>query len=184
MIDALGNVPWQLMQASFHMLRPTLNLAKVVSLFSKATDPAFVEGFLALETWGNDNVPFPGRAFREYITSLYRNDALVNDKLYVSGQLVRLENIRCPTMAVTFEHDNIVPWKSAAVLLERVGSEVREHLHLPGGHVGTLVSSSARTTLWPKLSEFWAKHEQPVRRGSRGKAGAAPPPNGTHRAAG
>ncbi len=182
MIEALGNVPWELMQASFHMLRPTLNLAKIVSLFNKATDPAFVEGFLALETWGNDNVPFPGRAFREYITSLYREDRLVEGTLYISGQLVKMENIRCPTMAVTFEHDNIVPWKSAAVLLDRVGADVREHLHLPGGHVGTLVSSSARTTLWPKLSEFWAKHEvQPARRSARAKSNPAAPPNGASR---
>jgi polyhydroxyalkanoate synthase subunit PhaC len=177
MIDALGNVPWQLMQASFQMLRPTLNLAKVVSLLNKASDPAFVEGFLALETWGNDNVPFPGRAFREYIAGLYREDGLVNGTLYVSGQRVRLENIQCPTLAVTFEHDNIVPWKSAAVLLERVGSDIKEHIHLPGGHVGTLVSSAARTTLWPKLSEFWAKHELPARRGTRGKSTAHLPPN-------
>ena len=28
----LGNVPWQLLQSSFHMLRPTLNLAKLVHL--------------------------------------------------------------------------------------------------------------------------------------------------------
>jgi polyhydroxyalkanoate synthase len=179
MVDALGNVPWPLMQASFHMLRPTLNLSKLVQLFHKAEDPAYLDGFLALETWGNDNVPFPGRAFREYITSLYREDGLVANTLRVSGQPVRLENIRCPTLAVTFEHDNIVPWQSAAVLLERVGSEVREHLHLPGGHVGTLVSSAARTTLWPKLSKFWAehelKHELTVRRPSRGKASAPVP---------
>jgi polyhydroxyalkanoate synthase len=174
MIEAFGNVPTELMQSSFQMLRPTLSLSKLVHLLNKAQDPAYLEGFLALETWGSDNVPFPGGAFKEYIANLYRDDGLVAGTLRISGRPVRLEDIHCPTMAVTFEHDNIVPWKSASVLLDRVGADVKEHLHLPGGHVATVVSSSARTTLWPKLSEFWAKHEQPGRRVAKGKGGTAP----------
>ena len=120
---------------------------------------AHVQGFLALETWGNDSVSFPGRAFAEYLGQLYRDDALIRGTLRVSGLPVRLGDIRCPTMAVTFEHDNIVPWKSAAALLEEVGASVREHLHLPGGHVGAVVSTGARDKLWNKLSAFWKKHD-------------------------
>jgi polyhydroxyalkanoate synthase subunit PhaC len=158
-VDAFGNAPWPIMQAAFHLLRPTLTLSKLVHLWSRADDPAFLDGFLALERWGNDNVSFPGRAFHEYLTRLYREDALASGRLHVSGRPVRLGDIRCPTLAVTFEHDNIVPWKSAAALLDHVSSKEKEHLHLPGGHVGTLVSSGARQKLWPLLSAFWAKHD-------------------------
>lgn len=154
----LGNLPWPLMQLAFHALRPTLTLAKAMSFLGKADDDAFVEGFLALETWGNDNVSFPGRCFEEYVERLYRKDALINGELYVSARRVDLRRITCPTLAVTFEHDNIVPWKSASVLLDRVGGPA-EHLHVPGGHVGALVSSHGKKMLWPQLSEFWAKHE-------------------------
>ena len=61
LVEALGNVPWQLLQSSFHMLRPTLNLAKAVHLVDRAWDDEFLDGFLAIETWGNDNVELPGR---------------------------------------------------------------------------------------------------------------------------
>ena len=57
---AFGNVPWPLMQASFHMLRPTLNLSKLVSMIDRAWDDEFLDHFAALERWGNDNVSFPG----------------------------------------------------------------------------------------------------------------------------
>ena len=31
----------------------------------------------------------------------------------------------------------------------------KEHLHLPGGHVGAMVSRGAAKSLWPKLSGWW-----------------------------
>lgn len=154
-VAATGNVPWQLMQSAFHMLRPTLTLSKAVSVLERAWDDEFMNGFLALETWGNDNVSFPGECYRRYIEELWRNDALLAGTFTLSGTPVHLEDIRCPVLAVTFEHDNIVPWKSAAALLSRVSSEVKQHIHLPGGHVGAVISKKAAATLWPQLAEFW-----------------------------
>jgi polyhydroxyalkanoate synthase subunit PhaC len=158
LVGAFGNVPWPLMQAAFHMLRPTLGLAKTVSLVDRAWDDEFLDGFLALETWGNDNVSFPGDAYRRYVEELYRNDALAAGTLRVSGRPARLEAISCPVLAVTFEHDNIVPWASAAAVLDLVSSRDKERVHLQGGHVGAMVSKSALRGLWPKLSGFWASH--------------------------
>lgn len=155
MVEAFGNTPWQLMQSAFHMLRPTLSLSKAVYFLEKCWDDEFVDGFLALETWGNDNVSFPGEAYKRYVEELYRKDALISGELSVAGRRADLKNVTCPTLAVTFEHDNIVPKDSAAVLLERVGAEDRQHIHLGGGHVGAMVSKSAAKHLWPKMSAFW-----------------------------
>ena len=173
LIAALGNLPWPLMQVAFHALRPTLSLAKSVQLLNKAHDDAYLEGVLALETWGNDNVSFPGRAFEEYVRRFYEEDALLEGTLHVGGRRVDLKAIRCPTLAVTFEHDNIVPWESARLLLDKVGGPT-EHLHLNGGHVGALVSSAAQKTLWPKLSEFWIRHEASLPRVRRVRSEQAP----------
>lgn len=160
MIDAYGNVPWPLMQAAFHMLRPTLMLWKGVHLLDKAWDDEYLNGFIALETWGNDNVSFPGECYRRYFEALYKEDALIDDSFYLSGELAKLSNIRCPTLAVTFEHDNIVPHQSASVLLDRISSTDKERIHLIGGHVGAMVSSSAAKSLWPKISAWWAARDR------------------------
>jgi polyhydroxyalkanoate synthase subunit PhaC len=159
LVAGAGNVPWQLLQSAFHMLRPTLNLQKAVTVLDKAWDDEFMDGFLAIETWGSDNVSFPGACYRTYIDELYRADGLMQGSFYLSGLPVRLENVRCPVLAVTFEHDSIVPWQSAAVVLDRIGSVDKHRLHLSGGHVGAVVSKKASKGLWPALSTFWADRD-------------------------
>jgi len=160
LVQALGNVPWQLLQSAFHLLRPTLTLSKAVHLLDRAWDDEYLDGFIALETWGNDNVALPAGFYHTMVKQLYRENALIKWEFRLSGKRVRLANITCPTLAVTFEHDNIVPWESAAVLLEAIGAAEKERVHLPGGHVGAVVSRAASKTLWPKLSAWWAAHEQ------------------------
>jgi polyhydroxyalkanoate synthase subunit PhaC len=154
-IEACGNMPWPLMQWGFNLLRPTLLLSKAVYALDKARDEAFLDGFFALETWGNDNVSFPGRAFLEYIEQFYRRNALMNDSLVLSGKPVRLSDIECPVLAVSFVHDNIVSARSASVIIERISSKKKESVVLHGGHVGAVVSSKARHGLWPTLAGWF-----------------------------
>jgi polyhydroxyalkanoate synthase len=160
------------MQSAFTMLRPTLALSKAVHVVDKAIkdDPIhankwdeFSEGFRALETWGNDNVSFPGACYVRYIEELYRNDALMKGTFTLSGTTARLEKITVPTMCIVFEHDNIVPWQNAAVLVDKIGSTDKELLKLPGGHVGAVVSRGAQKALWPRMSAFWAKRDADVK---------------------
>ncbi len=163
LVEGSGNVPWFLMQGAFQLLRPTMGLAKAVGLLAKSPlvqeterwDDQFLDGFFALETWGNDNVSFPGAAYLKYIQALYRENALVRDELSISGRLVRLGDVEAPVLAVTFEHDNIVPWQSAVDVLSRVKSDHKAHVHVPGGHVGAMVSSSAAKNVWPKIERFF-----------------------------
>ncbi|MCC6902191.1 MAG: alpha/beta fold hydrolase [Polyangiaceae bacterium] len=158
-VTATGNVPWQLMQSAFHLLRPTLTLSKAVHVADKLWDDELMNGFLALETWGSDNVSFPGACYQRYVDELYRKNALLAGTFTLSGKPARLEAITCPTLAVTFQHDNIVPPESAAILLERIGSEDKHRIHLPGGHVGAVVSKKAAQGLWPAIAKFWADRD-------------------------
>jgi len=160
LVDALGNVPWQLLQSSFHMLRPTLNLSKLVTMIDRAYDDEFLDGFLALETWGSDNVSFPGEVWRTWVEDLYRGDAFARGTFALGGRPARLEGVTCPLLVVTFEHDAIVPRASAQDLFARAGSRDKHALHLPGGHVGAVVSRGAASKLWPALHEFWAARDE------------------------
>jgi polyhydroxyalkanoate synthase len=159
-LDAFGNVPAWLMQASFHMLRPTMNLAKLVYLIDKAGDDDFLEGFRAIEAWANDNVDFPGEVYRRYVQELYREDRLIAGTFTIGGKPARLDAIEAPLLCITFEHDNIVPWRSAAILLDAVSSTDKEHIHLPGGHVGSVVSRAAKKHLWPRISAWMAARDR------------------------
>ena len=173
LVAGAGNVPWQLMQSAFHLLRPTLNLSKAVHLVDRAWDDEFLDGFFALETWGSDNVSFPGECYVRYIEELYRADALAKGSFTLGGEPARLENVTCPLLVVSFEHDNIVPKAAATALLELAGSRDKQHLHLPGGHVGAVVSRAASKRLWPVIDEFYAHVEEKAAPRSRGRARVA-----------
>lgn len=158
-VEGFGNVPWQLMQGAFHMLRPTLTMAKAVGVIDRAANDEFLDGFLAIETWGNDNVSFPGACYEEYIERCYRADALMNDTMTLSAIPAKMSNLEMPICCIVFAHDNIVPKQSAAVLLDHARSKDKTLMDLPGGHVGAVVSKAAQKNLWPKMSAFWAARD-------------------------
>ncbi len=159
LVQGTGLVPWQLLQGTFHMLRPTLSLSKAMGVIDRAWSDPFLDGFLALETWANDNVALPGAFFRTYISDLYRADGLVNGTLLLLGERVDLGRIVCPALTVAFSHDTIAPFESCAALHRRVGSADKELVPLPGSHVGGVVSRRASQGLWPQLSDFWARRD-------------------------
>jgi polyhydroxyalkanoate synthase len=159
LLEAFGNVPWPLMQASFNMLKPTLRAAKTVALLDRAWDDEFLEGFLATEHWGHDNVSFPGACYARYITELYRENRLITGGFTVAGRPSELGAIKCPVMALAFTDDHIVPLASAAPLVDRVASGDKQLVAQGGGHVGAVVSRKAADRLWPVMSEFWAKRD-------------------------
>jgi polyhydroxyalkanoate synthase len=156
-LEAFGNVPWPLMQASFNMLRPTLRAAKTVALLDRAWDDEFLEGFLATEHWGHDNVSFPGACYARYIEELYRGNRLIRGGFTVAGRPAELHQITCPVLALAFADDHIVPLASAAPLVDRVASRDKQLVVQSGGHVGAVVSRKAADRLWPVMHEFWAK---------------------------
>ncbi|MGE5186580.1 MAG: PHA/PHB synthase family protein [Acidobacteriota bacterium] len=159
LIEAYGNVPWRLMQASFHLLKPTLTAQKTVALLDRAWDDEFLETFLATERWGTDNVSFPGACYARYIDELYRANRLVRGGFTVAGRPAELASIRCPLLALAFEDDHIVPLACAAPLVDRVSSSDKKLVVQRGGHVGAVVSRKAADRLWPIMSTFWAQRD-------------------------
>lgn len=159
LLEAFGNVPHQLMQVSFNMLRPTLKAAKAVSVLDRAWDDEFMDGFLATEKWGNDNVSFPGECYAQYIEQLYRGNRLVEGEFAVLGRPARLSAIECPLLAIAFTDDHIVPVPSAQPLIDLASSRDKQLLVDRGGHVGAVVSRKAAQRLWPALQTFWAQRD-------------------------
>lgn len=157
--DATRNVPWPMMEFAFQMLQPTLNLKKGKYLWEEADDESFLDSFAALEIWGSDNVDFPAEAFRDYIVRLYQEDRLIRDEFALSGERIYLEDADHPTLVISFKHDHIVPPEAAKPLAEAIGAEDCEHMHLPGGHVTSVTSGSAKANLWPQISQWLADRD-------------------------
>ncbi len=156
LLEAFGNVPWPLMQATFKMLKPANDMVKTVALLDRAWDDEFLEGFLATERWGSDNVSFPGACYAQYIEQLYRQNRLIHGGFTLLGRPVALSSLTLPILALAFADDHIVPVDSASPVIERASSTDKRLVVQGGGHVGAVVSRKAADRLWPVMQEFWA----------------------------
>jgi polyhydroxyalkanoate synthase len=112
--------------------------------------------FQSMAKWIADNPPFPARAFREWVTWIYKENRLARGLLRIRGERVDLHRIEQSLLIVTADRDHIVPPVNTIPLLDLASTHDSTHLARPGGHIGLMAGSSARQRIWPELSA-WLK---------------------------
>lgn len=165
-VAVYGNAPPHLLQPAFKMLDPAGLATKLVHLDDKLGDDAFVRFFLAMETWLEDSVAFPGGAFVDWI-SLYRDDALVGGKARLGRHRVSVASVEAPILNLIAEGDYITPPASSLALAEACPRAAIEVRRVPGGHIGLATSSYAQRTLWPEVAAWLARLDAPPARATR-----------------
>ena len=85
-IDETGNVPASLVRTSFRIRKPTSDLVVYANLWQNLWNDQYMEGFQAMNEWVNDQVPFPGAAFREFLSDWLIANGLVNGTLRIAGR--------------------------------------------------------------------------------------------------
>lgn len=158
-----GLIPGEFLQGSFLYLQPLSGPKKVQSLADRLWDDAFVEKFLTLESWLNDNVAVPGATYRTLIRDVYEKNGLVEKTLEMDGRTVDLGKITCPVLTAISTSDHIVPEPSARMLNDMVSSEDKTLLALPGGHIGITVGGRAKDGLWKETRDWLLKRPCPPR---------------------
>ncbi|MHB1568916.1 MAG: alpha/beta fold hydrolase [Solirubrobacteraceae bacterium] len=114
------------------------------------------ESYQAMARWVADNPPFPARAYREWITGMYKENRLVSGRLRLRDQRVDLGAIDQNLLVVTAGADHIAPRGGTMPLLSLVASEDVTHLARVGGHIGLMAGSKARQEIWPELADWLA----------------------------
>lgn len=144
-VDALGNIPADLMNASYLMLKPfRLNLQKYVGLVDALDDPKAVEDFLRMEKWIFDSPDQAGEAFRDFIRQFYQGNAFVEGTARIGARKVDLGFVDMPVLNIYAEHDHLVPPDASRALAGLVGSDDYTELGFRGGHIGIYVSGRAQ----------------------------------------
>lgn len=155
-VNTYGNVPVEVLQNTFVMLKPTKNITRYADLLKHADDEEFVKTFLAFDYWVNDAVPVAGETFRQFVKNTYQENLLARGMMRLGGQLINLKKIKCPVLNVIAEPDNIVPPESSACLLNLIASGDTELLKVKGGHHGISIGPNALRIVWPKTAD-WLK---------------------------
>jgi polyhydroxyalkanoate synthase subunit PhaC len=112
------------------------------------------EAYQSMARWVADNPPFPGRAFTQWITWMYKENRFVRNAVRLRGRRVDLGKIDQNMLVVTAGADHIAPRPGTLPLLDLVSSEDVTHLDRPGGHIGLMAGSKAREEIWPDIAEW------------------------------
>ncbi|HSD52428.1 MAG TPA: alpha/beta fold hydrolase [Candidatus Methylomirabilis sp.] len=160
LVDTFGCMPADMVRLGFKMLKPTMDLSTFTNLWWNLWDDRYVEGFLALNKWANEYVPFPGEFFRQWVKEFYQENKLIRNELSLGGRPVSLSNIHCPLLVVGAKQDYICPPECARALMDSVSSTDKEYLELPGGHISLIAGRGAARHVWPKVSAWIAQRSQ------------------------
>jgi polyhydroxyalkanoate synthase len=155
-VDTLGQIPADMVKAGFKLLKPTMDLSTGLNLWWNLWNDEYVQGFKALNKWANEYVAFPGEFFRQWVKEFYQQNRLVRGELRLDGRPVRLAAIRCPLLVVGAKEDYIAPPAAVRALMDAVGSQDREYLELPGGHISLIAGRGASVHCWPRVSGWLA----------------------------
>ncbi|MCJ0824987.1 class III poly(R)-hydroxyalkanoic acid synthase subunit PhaC [Luteimonas sp. 50] len=154
-VDTLGNVPADLMNHCYLMLKPfRLNLQKYVGLVDILDDKRAVEDFLRMEKWIFDSPDQAGEAFRQFIKQFYQGNGFVNGGITIGEREVHLGLVEMPVLNIYAEQDHLVPPDASRALKDLVGSDDYTELSFRGGHIGIYVSGRAQVQV-PQTIHDW-----------------------------
>lgn len=150
--DTLGVLPMDVLQPAFWRLDPRRTIAKYEAFGRRADDAVFARSFVRLEDWANDGPPLTRGAARELMLDLYLDDRTGKGDWQVGGRRIDPLSLAMPILEIASTSDRIVPAASAAGIGER--------LDLALGHVGMIVGSRARATLWEPLARWLSQPQR------------------------
>ena len=160
-VDTLGNVPADLMNYCYLMLKPfRLNLQKYVGLVDILDDKAAIEDFLRMEKWIFDSPDQAGEAFRQFIKQFYQGNGFVNGGITIGERDVHLGLVEMPVLNIFAEQDHLVPPASSKALKGLIGSDDYSELSFRGGHIGIYVSGRAQKEVPSAIHEWLAQRSR------------------------
>ncbi len=103
--DRYAAIPGSGIDMANKLMKPVTNYATTYRrLFQSILDGKYSrESYQAMAKWVSDNPPFASRAYREWITWMYKENRLVDGRLRLRGERVDLTRIKQNLLVVTAE---------------------------------------------------------------------------------
>jgi polyhydroxyalkanoate synthase len=152
MIDALGEMPTDLVQVLFAALDPQLAARKFAAFGRLPQDTPKARAFVALEDWLNDGVPLVAKVARECLFAWYGENGTANGNWRIAGRVVDPAAVELPSLSLIPANDRIVPPASSQALAKRLHRG--DSFQPPLGHIGMVVGSGARAAVWEPMANW------------------------------
>ncbi len=154
LVDTLGIIPGDFINASIQALRPLQRGANQMQLLNNVDNDAFVKANLRFDRWAAEQLPLPGELTRDFVHDFLRANRLIEGDFPVGDKVVDLSKIRMPFLHVAAEYDHIVPTQASRDLIGLVGSKDKQEIVIKGGHVSLVAGGNAVYRLWPQLDRW------------------------------
>jgi polyhydroxyalkanoate synthase subunit PhaC len=170
LVDAMGNIPPWFLQSAFTLMKPMQNTVdKYVKFYENIENKQFVDDFLTMEYWLNDNIPLSGQVYKQFVKDCFHENLLIKNEMMIGSERVDLKQIKCPVLSIIAEQDHLVPPSMSLPINEAVSSTEKEVISFPSGHIGLSVSGKAMKNLWPSVTDWMAKRSASPKTKKKGR---------------
>lgn len=155
-----GGLPGGLIDFANKLLKPVTNHVTTRRKLVESVHRDTVDkvAYQAMSKWVSDNPPFPATVYRDWITAMYKENALIKGTMRLRGKLVDFGRIRRQgVLVVTATADHIAPRQGTLPFLGMVSTDDLTHLDRKGGHIGLMAGSKARHEIWPDIADWLAE---------------------------
>ena len=155
LVDTLGNIPGELLNWTFLMLKPyQLAGQKYMNMVDLLDNPQQLKNFLRMEKWIFDSPDQAGEAYRQFIKDFYQSNKLIKGEVQIGEHTVNLKNLSMPVLNVYAMQDHLVPPAASQALKQYAGTKDYTELSFPGGHIGIYVSGKAQKEVPPAIGAW------------------------------
>jgi len=144
-----GVWPGEYQLLGFKMLNPYERFFETYYKLWKSVcneDNNTVNKWVRNNSWYEHIQDLPGKMVMEVCNNLFRNNDLINGKLYLDGRNVDLSKITCPVVAITGDDDDITLTRQCSAILDYVSTpeEHKKHYRIQHcGHIAIFISKPA-----------------------------------------
>jgi polyhydroxyalkanoate synthase len=158
LLDDTGNLPPRTIALGIKMLKPTADAVAYARLWQYLSNDEYVRGLRAMERWTRGHIPLSGALFVQGVELLVHDNALMNERLRLGGELVDLRRIRCPFLAIVADDDYVVPKEAVEPVAGLVGSDDLTLLHFKAGHIAFVAGREASRTYVREIVDWIVAH--------------------------
>lgn len=146
MCQRLGYTPMEVLQSGFWSLDPDRTIRKYAAFAEMADGSPHQHAFMAIEDWANEGPPLTFATARQLFEDFYARNDTHEKRWQIDGRTVDPAELSCPTFSICSSTDRIVPAAAAP--------PIADSRTLAMGHVGMIVGSGARASVWNPLSDW------------------------------
>jgi polyhydroxyalkanoate synthase len=153
-IEYLGNIPPVLTRNGFKLISPMSTLTRYWDLYKNYWDREWVAGYETIGNWVEEFIPYPGAAFRQFVTDFVKDDLLRRGSLKIAGTHVELSRILANICVVVGTTDKIANVESVGAAIELIPVQDKFRIDAPLGHIGLVAGSGAPKYVWGPIADW------------------------------